>query len=213
MDEVQDGRRVLYTVGHSNHTLDVFLDLLTQRQIDVLVDTRSRPHSSYVPHFNHDILRPAVVQAGLRFVYLGQELGGRPEGMQYYDAEGHVLYDRVAQRKDFQAAIAKLERGAVEHKIALLCSEENPAHCHRRLLVGRVLGERGAWIVHVRGDGRLQTETELIDAEKPPDKSGGQQSLFDLDAGGQDDTQAGGGAWRSTQSVSRKGRPGNSSRR
>ena len=213
MDEVAGGRRALYTVGHSNHALDVFLGLLTRHGIDVLVDTRSRPHSSYVPHFNHDVLRPAVVSAGLRFVYLGRELGGRPEGMQYYDADGRVLYDRVAQREDFGAAIAKLERGADSHKIALLCSEENPAGCHRRLLVGRVLHERGAEIIHVRGDGRLQTEAELCEEEKPPDKSGGQQALFDLDAGEQNDAAAGGKAWKSIQSVSRKGRPGSSSTR
>ena len=58
MDETAERQSVVYTVGHSNHTLVVFLDLLQRYAIDVLVDTRSRPHSTYVPHFNHDMLNP-----------------------------------------------------------------------------------------------------------------------------------------------------------
>ena len=191
----------MYTIGHSNHALDAFLDLLRQHEIDVLVDTRSRPHSTYVPHFNHDVLRPAVANAGLRFVFLGNELGGRPDGAEFYDERGHVRYDLVAQRADFQQGIGKVEKGAASHKIAMLCSEENPASCHRRLLVGRVLGERGTQIVHIRGDGRLQSEAELEAEEAGEDAA--QPSLFDPEEGK---------AWKSTQSVSRKKPPGSSSR-
>jgi uncharacterized protein (DUF488 family) len=194
--------RVVYTIGHSNHALDVFLALLRQYEIEVLVDTRSRPHSTYVPHFNHDVLQPAAANAGLRFVFLGNELGGRPDGADYYDERGHVLYDRVAQRADFQQGVVKVEKGATSHKIAMLCSEENPATCHRRLLVGRVLGERGTKVLHIRGDGRLQSEAELEAEETGTDTA--QPSLFDREEGR---------AWKSTQSVSRKRPPGSSSRR
>jgi uncharacterized protein (DUF488 family) len=194
--------RVVYTIGHSNHALDVFLALLRQHEIEVLVDTRSRPHSTYVPHFNHDVLRPVAANAGLRFVFLGNELGGRPDGADYYDERGHVLYDRVAQRADFQQGVVKVEKGAASHKIAMLCSEENPATCHRRLLVGRVLGERGTKVLHIRGDGRLQSEAELEAEETGADAA--QPSLFDREEGR---------AWKSTQSVSRKRPPGSSSRR
>lgn len=203
MDETAERQSVVYTVGHSNHTLVVFLDLLQRYAIDVLVDTRSRPHSTYVPHFNHDMLKPAIAGAGLRFVFLGGELGGRPEGAEYYDEKGHVRYDRVAQRADFLQGVAKLEKGAVSHKIAMFCSEENPAKCHRRLLIGRVMIERGTQILHIRGDGSLQTEAELEAAEADENESG-QQALFDVEEGR---------AWKSTQSVLRKRPPGNSLRR
>lgn len=206
MAEVSDAGRVVFTVGHSNHALDVFLGLLHQHEIDVLVDTRSRPHSRFVPHFNHDALRPAVEGAGARFVFLGQELGGRPDGGEFYDAQGHVRYDLVAQTAEFLSGVAKVERGASHHRIALMCSEENPAICHRRLLIGRVLGERGAQVMHIRGDGRLQTEAELMAEEtKAEEDDGGQQSLF----GDEEELTA----WRSTQSVSRKKRHGSSSSR
>ena len=203
MDEPAGRQSVVYTVGHSNHTLPLFLDLLHHYAIDVLVDTRSRPHSTYVPHFNHEILRPAIAGAGLRFVFLGSELGGRPDGSEYYDEKGHVRYDLVAQRADFLKGVAKLEKGAVSHKIVMLCSEENPANCHRRLLIGRVLSERGTHVLHIRGDGSLQTEAELEAAEAGENESG-QQALFDVEEGR---------TWKSTQSVLRKKPPGNSLRR
>lgn len=201
----EDEGRVVFTVGHSNHALETFLELLHQHQIDVLVDTRSRPSSRYVPHFNHDALRPAVEQSGARFVFLGQELGGRPDGAAFYDDEGHVRYDMVAQTPEFLNGVAKVERGASQHRIALLCSEENPAICHRRLLIGRVLSERGTQVVHIRGDGRLQTEAELTAEETAGEDDGGQQSLF----GDEEELTA----WRSIQSVSRKKQPGSSSKR
>ena len=205
MAGVEDAARVVFTVGHSNHALGTFLELLHRYDIDVLVDTRSRPHSRYVPHFNQDALQPAVEAAGARFVFLGRELGGRPDGAEFYDAEGHVLYDRVAQTPEFLRGVAKVERGAAQHRIALLCSEENPATCHRRLLIGRVLGERNTQVAHIRGDGRLQTEAELTAEETAGENEGGQQSLF----GEEEELEA----WKSIQSVSRKKQPGNSLRR
>ena len=95
---------------------------------------------------------------------MGRELGGRPAGAEFYDQEGHVLYSRVAESSLFLEGLERLQEGLREFRLALLCSEENPAACHRRLLVGRVLAERGVAIDHIRGDGRLQSEAELIRA-------------------------------------------------
>lgn len=192
----------LYTVGHSNHALETFLDLLKAHRIEVLVDTRSRPRSKFVPHFDVENLKPAVLQMGLRFVFMGAELGGRPEGDEYYDEEGHVRYDRVAESPLFLAGLEKLEKGANRYRVAVFCSEENPASCHRRLLVGRVLEERGVRLLHIRANGTLQTEAEL-QAEEEGD-TGGQQSLFEMEEVT---------PWRSTQSVSRKRPPHSSSGR
>src|ERR1700687_2127447 len=91
----QDGP-CLFTVGHSNHPLQVFLELLKAHQIHVLVDVRSHPYSRYVPQFNCDELQDVLKCAGLRYLFLGKELGGRPEGKEFYDEEGHALYSRLA---------------------------------------------------------------------------------------------------------------------
>jgi uncharacterized protein (DUF488 family) len=171
----ESGPRAL-TIGHSNHPFDHFLQLVKDHQVEVIVDTRSQPYSKYSPQYDQESLRNALTAAGVKYVFMGRELGGRPNGAEFYDEEGHVLYGRVAESPLFLEGLERLEKGLQAHRVALLCSEENPAGCHRRLLVGRVLGQRGTAIDHIRGDGRLQSEAELIQEETGDD---GQLSLFD----------------------------------
>ena len=190
--------RVL-TIGHSDHALEHFLTLLRVYSVDVVADTRSYPYSNFAPQYDQEPLRTAVQGAGLQYVHLGKELGGRPDGEEFYDAKGHVLYDKVAATEIFKAGIARIEQGIRKYNVALLCSEENPAGCHRRLLVGRVLTDAGIEVEHIRGDGRLQPESELaqeLDAKHP------QLDLFAS-------TEA--PEWKSIPSVLRKKRPSSSS--
>ena len=150
-----------FTVGHSSHTMEHFLALLRQHAIGVIVDTRSAPHSRFAPQFDRETLKASLAAAGVRYLWMGDLIGGRPRDPSCYDGEGRVLYGRVAEQPEFQEAVERLERGAGEFRLALLCSEEDPAHCHRRLLISRVLLERGAEIAHIRGDGLLDTDADI----------------------------------------------------
>lgn len=183
-------KRVVYTVGHSNHSLETFVDLLKDHQIEVLVDTRSSPYSRFAPHFNMNNLKSATAANGMRYVFLGKELGGRPEGDEFYDANGRVDYARVAESSFFLEGISRVEKGIEDYRVALLCSEENPRGCHRHLLVGRVLANRGMSLQHIRGDGSTQME----ETQKPADD---QLSLF----AAQEAVE-----WKSIQPVSQKRR-------
>jgi uncharacterized protein (DUF488 family) len=190
----------IFSIGHSNHAMDVFLELLKKHRIDVLVDVRSRPYAKYASHFDQRPLREALTTAGIRYLFLGRELGGQPAKAAFYDADGHVIYQRLAESPLFIEGIQRLETGAPEHRIAIMCSEEDPASCHRRLLLGHVLEARGIPLDHIRGDGRVQTEEELVIEE-----TGGQGDLF----ADQEDADT----WkRSTQSVLPKKPPSSSSR-
>ena len=191
----------IYTLGHSNHTLEVFLDLLRLHWIEVLIDTRSAPYSRFAPQFNRDAIKAAVQEAGIKYGFYGRELGGRPDGGEFYDAQGHVLYGEVAKSPLFQDALARLVHGAEKYRVALLCSEEDPNVCHRRLLIARVLDGQGTEVEHIRGDGRLEPERDLQAAEARQKAS--QPSLFGADFGTDEETPA----WRSLQSVSRKALP------
>jgi uncharacterized protein (DUF488 family) len=166
-----------FTVGHSSHPAEHFLALLAQHRIAVVVDTRSSPYSRYTPHFDRESLKPLLASASIRYLFLGDVVGGRPREESCYDSDGRVLYSRVAELPSFREAIERLERGACDHRIALLCAEEDPAHCHRRLLVSRVLIERGATIQHIRGDGALQTDDEITARSGKP-LAGQQPALF-----------------------------------
>jgi uncharacterized protein (DUF488 family) len=184
----------VYTVGHSSHSAELFLGLLVQHAIQVLVDVRSAPFSRYAPQFDREILERALKQDGFRYLFLGRELGGRPANKEYYDADGHVLYSRITDDPAFVAGIERLERGMVEFRIALMCGEEDPAHCHRRLLVTRVLAERGHEVLHIRGDGRIMSDEDVASESGKP-LVNEQPALFaELDED----------QWRSTASVSPK---------
>ena len=98
----------IYSVGHSNQSQDLFIALLQRHRIQSLVDVRSAPYSRYVPHFNRPDLEEAVERRGVRYVYLGEELGGRPPTDDFYDAEDHVLYSRVAVAPFFLRGLERL---------------------------------------------------------------------------------------------------------
>lgn len=163
----------IWTIGHSNHEFEEFVELLQGQEIDVVVDVRSFPYSRFAPQFNQDELRQELQVAGFRYLFLGEQLGGRPARPDHYDAEGRALYGPMAEESGFQDAIDRLISGAADHRIALLCSEGKPEGCHRRLLVGKVLAERGIPLHHILPDGKVEEEREVRLA---PD--GDQAALF-----------------------------------
>jgi uncharacterized protein (DUF488 family) len=185
----------VFTVGHSNHPAEKFIRLLQRYGIEILIDIRSHPFSRHAPQFNGRALETVLSKDGIGYLFLGEELGGRPEGEEFYDAKGRVDYALVGRSRPFLDGISRLEKEIGARTVALLCSEENPARCHRRLLVGRALEERGITLLHIRGDGSLETENEM---------NGGQQILFA-------ETEA--RPRKSTLSVSRKSRHPSSSER
>ena len=154
------GRGSVFTVGHSNHSAEKFVGLLKRHGIEIVADVRSQPYSRHAPHFNARDIEAILWDNDIGRLFLGSELGGRPTAEEFYDADGRVDYARVERSQSFLDGIQRLEISIRQYRIALLCSEENPAGCHRRLLVGRVLGERGIAVWHIRGDGSVQTEGE-----------------------------------------------------
>lgn len=168
------GEKTIWTVGHSTHEFPVLLSALRVSDIEVVTDVRSQPFSRRNPQFNRERLRATLADAGLRYVFLGAELGGRPPEAEFYGDDGHVRYGAVARTGRFDSGLQRLLDEAGNHRVAILCSEENPARCHRRLLVGRVLVGRGVDVVHIRGDGSVVADQQL--GPYPPDVS--QDSLF-----------------------------------
>ena len=191
----------VYTVGHSNHDVDQVIGLLKLHQIQIVADVRSSPYSQWASQFNREPFERALAAHSIRYLFLGDRVGGRPKDGAFYDADGHVLYDRVAQSARFQGGISDLLESIRSRRVALFCSEEDPTQCHRRLLVGRVLTERGVDVRHIRGDGRIQSEQEIAEEEEFQ-QTGGQMSLFEEEPA----------PWRSTQSVSPRKAPPSSSR-
>ncbi len=151
----------IYTIGHSKHSAEVFIELLKKYRIEVLVDVRSRPYSKLVPQFNKDNLKASLMANRIKYLFLGKELGGLPDEPEFYDANGYVIYSRIAESEAFRKGISRLENGITKYRVGIMCSEENPSGCHRRLLIGRVLGKQGVTVLHIRSSGDLQTDEGL----------------------------------------------------
>ena len=161
---------VISTVGHSNHELGRFLDLLRGADIGVVADVRSKPYCRYAKHFNKDAIERALKENGFAYVFLGGLLGGKPDGPDYAGLSGRDLYDRIAGSEGFARGLSRLLKGlGLGYRIVLMCGEEDPERCHRRHLLARALRDRGIRVVHIRGDGSLVADDALAgqDAKRP----------------------------------------------
>ena len=171
----------LYTIGHSNHDIGTFLQLVQKYSINVVVDVRTHPYSRYAKQFDSSTLRTTLKSVGVKYIYLGKELGGKPISDNYYDEEGYVRYDLIARSGEFRNGLMQLESGLRKHRVAAMCSEEDPRQCHRRRLIGRALSQKEEILIaHIRGDGRLQSEEEIVADESTLGKQGKQLVLLDV---------------------------------
>ena len=150
------------TVGHSNHAPEDFLALLAQHGVTALGDVRSAPWSRFNPHFNRKALSASLSASGIAYVWLGRELGGRPDDPACYE-DGGLRYDRLARTALYRQGIERVLRGAAERRLALMCAEKDPLHCHRALLVSRSLEDEGLEIAHILADGSLEPHDSVMD--------------------------------------------------
>ena len=156
----------IFTIGHSNHTWETFAPLLADSGIELLVDTRTSPVSRFAPFANYRTLPDLLEAAGIDYEFMGGPLGGKPQNPAMYDSAGKPDYHKMRLLDDFQEAISQLAGMASRRKTALLCSEEDPSQCHRLLLLGPALEEEGCRILHIRGDGQVQTTAQLAVGKK-----------------------------------------------
>lgn len=153
----------VFTVGHSNHSWEAFVKLLLRHRIEEVADVRSAPYSRYVAHFNHSELQQALEDIGVGYAFLGGELGGRPADRSCYDADGQVLYDRVAATDAFDDGLRRVVRRADDCRLALLCTEKEPLECHRTLLVAKALAGRGVAVEHILSDGEIENHSNAME--------------------------------------------------
>lgn len=156
---------MIYTVGHSTHEMDSFLELLRKYRITAVADVRSEP-SSRLAHFSGEVLSAVLRVHGIQYVFIGRELGARRSEPECY-IDGQAVYELVASLPRFRAGLDRLMQGAQEHIVAVMCAEKEPLDCHRTILVCRHLRRSGLRIRHILADGRVeeheQTEKRLVD--------------------------------------------------
>ena len=153
----------LYTVGHSRRSSEELLQLLKYVGIRQVIDIRAYPHSARHPWFNDAALRSLLEAAGIRYRWLGRELGGRreqqPNSPHVALAQGGLrAFADHMETRDFARGVYSLVEAAAGAPTAMMCAEVSPAQCHRAL-VADFLVASDVQVVHVIGVGETQVHT------------------------------------------------------
>jgi uncharacterized protein (DUF488 family) len=149
---------------------------------------RTSPYSRYNPHFNKESLEVELPSRNIQYVYAGKYLGGRPSDPSLYKShkppeEGadylhEVDYAAVMQQPWFVKGIQQLLEIADQDLTAIMCSEEDPADCHRHHLIAKYILEHHPQVTvrHIRGDGTVFNARQITKSVNTPDVK--QDTLF-----------------------------------
>jgi uncharacterized protein (DUF488 family) len=163
----------LHSIGYGRRTLDELVAALKVRGIEYLLDVRTAPYSKFKPEFGREALDAALKARGIRYVFLGDALGGQPRDPACY-TDGKVDYRKVRAQAFFQRGLDRLRKAHEQGlRAALLCSEGRPEQCHRSKMIGEALAEAGIPLCHIDEDGQALTQTEVMDR-----LTGGQLDFF-----------------------------------
>jgi uncharacterized protein (DUF488 family) len=152
----------VFTIGHSTHEPERFLELLRANGITAVADVRSSPYSRLHPQFNREVLRALLAADGIHYVFLGSELGARSEDPACY-RDGKVQYDLLAKTTKFQRGIERALEEAARYRLALMCAEKDPLGCHRTILVARKLAGSGVGVEHILEDGSIESHAKSVE--------------------------------------------------
>lgn len=156
-------KKPLYTIGHGSREAEDFLTLLQTYGIEYLIDVRSQPFSRFHPQFSQRTLKLFLEDNGIRYVFMGDELGGRPKDASCYNSEGQIDYEKVKTKDYFKTGIDRLKTAYNKDlNVAIMCSERNPAHCHRTKLIAEVLVAENITVKHIDETGKIKEHGAVI---------------------------------------------------
>ena len=164
----------ILTIGYGARSMPQFLEALRAAEVEYLVDVRSAPYSKFKPEFSKRPLAAALVAHGIRYVFMGDSLGGKPDDPDARDASGRVDYERLRLRPTFHAGLERLQAGwEGGRRIAIMCAEGKPEACHRTKLVAQELVANGVVVAHIDERGAIRSHAEIMAMV-----TGGQEPLF-----------------------------------
>ena len=170
---------IIYTIGHSNREASELIQILHHYQTQLVADVRSEPYSKYSPQFNKETIKQVLINSGIKYLFLGKELGARPKDQNCY-INGKVSFEKLRASDIFKQGVSRLLAEAKKNNIVLMCSEKEPINCHRSILISRVLEQEGVEVKHII------SETEMLDnfcfEENLLKKFKIQETLFDTES-------------------------------
>jgi uncharacterized protein (DUF488 family) len=174
-------KQIIYTVGHSTHQLDYFLELLQEYSVNCIVDVRSVAASGYNPQYNKEPLSNFLKNNRITYLHFAEEFGARHNDPDLLDEDGKVDFEKVRKSWNFKKGIERLWQGInKKFTIALMCSESDPLDCHRFSMVSIALEKDGFEVKHILKDKTLKSNTDLeIQLLKKYDKKIPKTDIFE----------------------------------
>jgi uncharacterized protein (DUF488 family) len=153
---------IIYTVGHSTHQLDYFLELLKTYSVNCLIDVRSLAASTYNPQYNKEPLSNFLKNNSITYLHFADEFGARHTDLELLDEDGKVDFEKVRKSRNFKSGIERVWLGIEKgFTIALMCSESDPFECHRFSMVSIALEKDGFRVTHILKDKTTKTNGQL----------------------------------------------------
>lgn len=163
----------IFTIGYGAREIGELIAVLKRYQIAYLIDVRSKPYSRYKPDFSKQALEQQLKAAGIRYLFMGDLLGGQPDDPACYQ-DGKVNYDKVNEKGFYRQGIGRLtEAWKQQRRVALMCSEGKPEQCHRSKLIGATLTAAQIEVAHIDENDDLISQEDVLLRLR-----GGQPSLF-----------------------------------
>lgn len=154
--------RILYTIGHSQHDVAYFIDMLRKYDINYVLDVRSTPYSQFAEKYNRENIRAVLKKAGIEYSFMGNYFGARPEDRTLYSQDGYLDFEKTRNSVKFQNGVNNVIKGIhAGNNITLMCTEKNPIECHRAIMVARTFYERNIEVQHILADSSLQSHEVL----------------------------------------------------
>ncbi|HEY3403581.1 MAG TPA: DUF488 domain-containing protein [Ohtaekwangia sp.] len=153
---------VIYTIGHSIHQLDYFLELLQKYSVNCIVDVRSTAASRYNPQYNKKSLANFLADNKIRYMHFPEAFGARQIDPALLDENGQVDFEKVRRSQNFKKGVEQL-REEVEKQsvISLMCAESDPLVCHRFSMISVALQRNGFDVIHIIKDKTTKSNTDL----------------------------------------------------
>lgn len=143
----------IFTIGHSNYTVEKLIDMLKHYDINCVVDIRGTPYSKYNIQFDKENIKYTLNKEGFIYIYMAKELAAKRENKISYNNEGYSDFEKVVYENEFINGIKRLKDGCTKgYRIALLGAMQDPIRCHRSILVGRALRKEGFNVKHIIDD-------------------------------------------------------------
>ena len=155
-------KRQLFSVGHSNQSIEEFYQLLESQRIDCILDVRSMPYSKYTPQFNEEVLRSWLKKQGVLYVPFGKHFGARrsdclkettfvKKGVK--ETKSQVNFELGVTTSAFLNGVERLNKALDQNRrVSLMCSEADPLGCHRFSFISRYFYDLGWDVLHIMRD-------------------------------------------------------------